>query len=126
MRCRRIPDHRAGFTLLEVLVALTILAVGATGLIGAVRQSLLQEEALETRTLASWVAENRLAELRAERGWPDMGTSTGHVSMAGRDWSVRVGIKATPNPYMRKIEVAVAPLPAQEPVATLIGFLGKY
>ena len=83
-------SDESGFTLLEVLIALVILAVGATGLINVVRQDLRQQGDLERKTLATWVAENQMAELHAARLWIASGTTIGHASMAGRDWSVTV------------------------------------
>ena len=116
----------AGFTLLEILVALMVLAIAAGGLSSAMRQSLQQQVVLEDKTIAGWVADNSLAEIRAARGWPEPGQSDERVEMAKRTWRLHRSISETGNPLLRKIEVAVSAGDTEaEPSLVLTGFVGK-
>jgi len=117
---------RSGFTLLEVLVALVILTIAAAGFLRAANQGLHQTDVLITKMIASWLAENRLVELRTMRGWPDTGSSDSTVSMAGREWHIHITIKETIHSDLRKIEVTAAPASDSSISASLIGFLGRY
>ena len=117
-----------GFTLLEVVIALAILAIAAAGLTAAAQQSLAQAGILEQKTFASWVAQNRMAEIRGAHKLPDIGTTHDKVKMAGREWAVSVTVEQTPNPDIRRMDIAVAlsqssthhPSPMH-----LIGFMGR-
>lgn len=116
-----------GFTLLEVLIALTIFAIAAGGFLTASSQSLRQMQAMESKTVAEWVAENRLSEIRAARNWLDVGVNSERVALSGRDWDVRVSVTQTGNADMRQVAVDVFAAPAGEaaPLITLTGFVGR-
>jgi general secretion pathway protein I len=121
-------NRQSGFTLLEVLIALTIFATAAGGFLSATGQSLRQLQRMEAKTFAGWVAQNRLAELRSPRAWPDTGERDDTVAMAGREWKVRVTIEATPHPDLRKVLIAVydaAPAGGAS-IVTLTGYLGRF
>ncbi len=92
-----------GFTLIEVLVALAILAVA---LAAASRASLMMADsssALRERLLAGWVAQNRLAELQARRAWPDPGTREGETEQAGLKLVWRETASPTQNRAFRRV-----------------------
>ncbi|NTV96930.1 MAG: type II secretion system minor pseudopilin GspI [Thiobacillus sp.] len=97
-----------GFTLLEVLIALAIVAIGLTAALRASGAG--SEGAMEYRShlLALWVAENTAAERTAAREWPDPGVREHEEEMAGYRFRVREEVKTTPNPRFRRLEVAVA------------------
>jgi general secretion pathway protein I len=115
-----------GFTLIEVLVALAILAVA---LAAASRASAMMAEsssALRERLLASWVAQNRLAELQARRAWPDAGTREGEVEQAGVKLIWRETTSATQNRAFRRIEISVAAAGRDgHALARLTGYLAR-
>lgn len=101
-----------GFTLLEVLVALTIIAVA---LAAAYRGAALATEGaqlLRTRTLAQWVAQNRIALAQLSEPWPEFGERSGETRQGGQPFLWREQVSGTPNPNLRKIEVSVSE-PAQ-------------
>ena len=75
-----------GFTLLEVLIALAIVAMSVGALLGTVTSSASNIIYLKEKTLAEWVALNRLTELRIDQHMPTEGKRTGNTVMAGMRW----------------------------------------
>lgn len=117
------PDTR-GFTLLETLVALAILAVAMAAVARASGGNTQHVEAMRMRLLADWVAQNRLA-LHAARGdWLPVGAQSGEDTQAGVRLVWREEISGTPNPSFRRIEIRVStPDEPQFALRTLSGFL---
>jgi general secretion pathway protein I len=72
------PTLARGFTLLEVLIALGIVAMSVGALLGTVTSSASNVIYLKDKTLAEWVALNRLAELRIDKNMPDPGKRKGN------------------------------------------------
>ena len=112
---RDMPAGRsAGFTLVEVLVALAILGVAAVGLIGAVEAHVDNLGRLQARTIAQWVAENEIVE-RTVRA--DAAPRDGEVvEMLDRRWSVRVALRPQPSEdaALAALVVSVAEAGARE------------
>ena len=96
-----------GFTLLEILVALGILATGLAAAIRADVAATQHASTLRQRLLAQWVAENRLAELRARRLWPEPGESSGEAAMGQENFQWRQKVSATANVNFRRVEISV-------------------
>ncbi len=117
-----------GFTLLEVLIALAVIALALTAL---VRVSGQQADALARErdlTLATWVAADVLTELRLREGFPATGHRSGHGEQGGRSWRWELAISATDQPAVRRLEVGVFSDPGASDsaaVATLTGFAGQ-
>lgn len=104
----RITRQRA-FTLLEVLVALSILAVGLTAAIISSIEITRNSTYLQDKTFAHWLAENILAErqLARNRGTTTPTTSTGTSLFARQSWDWAVTTQASANPALRQITVQV-------------------
>lgn len=115
---------QAGFTLLEVLVALAILATTMTALVLAGTNRTDSVAYLRDRTIATWIASDRLTELRLERSWPDTGMREGEVRATGRTWRWRADISETPDDNVRKVELTVRLEESGDRLARLIGYLG--
>ena len=120
-----------GFTLLEVLVAMGIFAVVAASVLTASSRSLVNAARLEDKTLAMWVADNRLSEMQLQEPVPGEGVEQGEVEFAGRSWGWRSEVTATSEPGMRRVEVRVAGAGSGAPrgdlderaLVRLVGFL---
>ena len=96
-----------GFTLLETLVAMAILAIALSAVLRVAGTETRNTEELRLRLLADWVAQNRLA-LHAARGdWIAAGIQEGNETQAGISLLWREKISATPNPAFRRVEVSV-------------------
>ncbi len=129
-QCRRSV---AGFTLLELLIALAILAIVSIAVFNQGGDTARQLGGLEQKTLARWVAENEIAKLRlAHRlsGEPlRPGSKRNRVSYGDRAWQVVEEIQTTDHRWMHRVEVSVyALVEGREigPVDTLVGFVGQY
>lgn len=122
IRARR--PWASGFTLVEVLVAVAVLAIALAAVISAMAQQARNAGYLRDKTLALWVAHNRLAELQLEPELPATGRSDGKAEMSGLQWTWRVAIASTEDPYLNRVEIQVyAPDQDETALASLTGFL---
>lgn len=122
--CNLEAKRSAGFTLLETLVALAIFGVCASVLLVQSQRALSQQQQLETRTVARWVAQNKLTELQLLDPWPATGSTTDSVELANRSWEVSSTIADTASPDLRRIEIEIRS--PDGPVDHLIGFVGQH
>lgn len=121
MRWTRAP----GFTLLEVLVALAILALGMAAVVRtAGQQATLLRQARE-HSYAQWVASNVITETRLARPLPGSGLREGEAVMGGQRWRWRMAIAATPVAGIRRLDVEVFAEASGHPVLSLTGFAGE-
>jgi len=122
---RAIPAEM-GFTLIEVLVALAIVAVALMAALRAVGAMSQNNAELRFRLLAQISAENRIADLRASRAFPEVGSRTVPCRQGDLALECVEETKATPNPLFRRIEVRVYEDSARHrPLAELIGILPR-
>jgi general secretion pathway protein I len=96
-----------GFTLLEVLVAVTVLALALTAIISGGSSYARSAASLRDKTLALWVARNKLAEIEMLPVWPQSGNSNDDVQMGGDTWTWRVDVGATQDPTLRRVNISV-------------------
>jgi len=115
-----------GFTLIEVLAALVIVALGMLAVIEAVGQAASNRTHLRDKMIAHWVAMNRLAAARLEPRPPKVDETSDETEMAGRRWRWTMEVTETPVESLRRIDVRVALADAREgsSLATLTGFYG--
>lgn len=115
-----------GFTLIEILIAVAILAVALAATTRAA--SVATDGALETRhrLLATWAAQNRIAELRARRVFPSIATHRLNAEQAGMALVIDETIAETPNPAIRRLDLAVAEARAPDRVLShLTAYVSK-
>lgn len=117
-----------GFTLIEILVALAIVAI--TLMAGLQATGALTRAA--TRQTDQWLAqicaENELSRLRLLRQLPGVGDSTVDCEQAGQTLQVRLSVLPTPNPNFRRVDATVAgPVDGNTVrLLTLSTVLGRY
>jgi len=115
-----------GFTLVEVLVALAVLTIALSAVMRGLSQSIDTSASLRDRTIALWVAQNRLTTHQIQRDFPAMDTTEGKTEMAGREWQWREQVTAAPGePDMRQIHIEVRAATGEQTLARLVGFLAK-
>jgi general secretion pathway protein I len=99
-----------GFTLIEVLVALAIVAIGMAAVLEALTSSANTAVYLQDKTFAEWVALNRLETVRLSGTVPGTGTSSDKTDYAGRSWEWQQKVTQVPRiPDIRQIEIDVRP-----------------
>jgi general secretion pathway protein I len=113
-----------GFTLVEVLVALAIVAIALMSALRAAGQGTNNVGEMRSRLLAGWVAENILAEHRARADWLPLGIQRGAAREGGMDFAWREEVIATPNSAFRRVDVRVfASAEESHFLAHLTGFI---
>ena len=109
-----------------MLVALAILAVALAAGFRSVAQTADSSTVLKARTLALWVAENRLAAAQLEVPAPAIGELEGSEDQAGATFTWHETVAGTPNPAFRRIEITVVDRARPDYVlARLVGYLGQ-
>ncbi len=117
-----------GFTLLEVMVALAIVALTLGAIIRASGVYAGNAAYLKQRTFAQWIAQNKAIEYQVLEKFPRPGRDEGRVEFADHEWRWQVKISATDDSRLRRLDIRVAlgdADPEDEPVATLVAFVGK-
>jgi general secretion pathway protein I len=112
-----------GFTLVEILVALTVLAIALSATAYALGNAVDTTASLRDRTVARWVAEDRLTEIELKNEWPALDTKEGDATMGGRKlhWIQETGV--TPVAKLRRVVVSVVPPGGKVPLVSITGFV---
>jgi general secretion pathway protein I len=122
MYARRLSH---GFTLVEVMVAVVIVAVGMGAAILAVNQNVYNASYLRDKIMASWVAENRLTELRLSGTTPKVEETTGDAEMGDVRWLWRQKVSETGVANLLRVDIQVSSeLEPQGSLISLSGFVG--
>ncbi|SIT50689.1 General secretion pathway protein I [Paraburkholderia piptadeniae] len=114
-----------GFTMIEVLVALAIIAVALAASLRAVGSLATGEADLHQRLLAGWSADNALAQLHLAHTWPDVGTQSFDCSQGNLQLICTEHVSATPNPIFRRVELSVTTPGHPGNLAQLVTVIGN-
>jgi general secretion pathway protein I len=122
------PKSSAGFTLIEVLVALGIVAIALMAGLRATDSLSRNASRQSTQWLAQICAENEFARLRLSRQVPPVGESNTPCTQAGMNLQVNLSVQVTPNPNFRRIDARVVQVEAQgtTPLLQLSTVMGRY
>jgi general secretion pathway protein I len=122
----RIRLHR-GFTIIEVMVALAIVAFSLTAIAASMGQMIDAANAMRDRTYASWIAQNKIAELRLANELPDPSETNGEIEYAGTTWAWTARIEAVPGGLENffQVHVSVSYPGDENAVRTVTGFIGE-
>lgn len=101
------PRKVDGFTLLEVLVALVIVGTVLGASLRAVASLAQNSSGLRATMMANWSAENRLAQIRLGREWPEIGERSFPCPQGELNLLCEEHVLSTPNPSFRRVEVLV-------------------
>jgi general secretion pathway protein I len=106
---KALSASRRGFTLIEVLVALAIVAIGMTALMSALTSSASTTVYMRDKTLAEWVALNQIEAVRLATQRPTKGETDGDAEMGGRKWKWHQEVMETDVKGIMRIDVSVKP-----------------
>ncbi len=113
-----------GFTLLEVIVALAVVAIAMGALLTSGGNVAHGSAQLEEKLFAHWVASNQMVGLRLQAQWPAIGSQSGKVELSGRQWEWQQKVTATAEKRVRKVSVSVENAQGIR-VTTLTGYIGN-
>jgi general secretion pathway protein I len=113
-----------GFTLIEVMVALAIVAVSLGAGIRAAGSLTGNTQRLADLSAAQWCADNQVTDLRLAHLYPDIGDSTWSCDQLGRSFAGRQIVRPTPNPNFRRVDEQVFD-EAGSPIVTLSTVMGR-
>ena len=121
MRLRRL----AGFTLLEVMVALVIISLALAWVAGSMGQMIDTANTMRDRTYASWIAQNKITEMRLSSAIPEVGESSGEEDYANTTLAWTADVSETGIENLMKVDVAVSYPGVDETVRLVTGFIGE-
>jgi general secretion pathway protein I len=97
-----------GFTLLEALVALFIVAIGMAAVFMQLNQYINTATYIRDKTLASWIASNRLTEISIQPGWPELGDEREELEYANRLWTLDIATSETEVENLRRVDISIS------------------
>lgn len=121
----RSARHLRGFTLLEVMVALVIISLALAGVAGSMGQMIDTANTMRDRTYASWIAQNKVTELRLSGILPEVGETSGEEDYANTTWIWSAEVSETGVENLMKVDVSVFYPGDDQPVRVVTGFVGE-
>jgi len=125
-RCKVNKPKSAGFTLIEVMLAMAIFAIAGVALISSADTHFRHLSYIETKMMANWVASNQLVEATLDKSWPPKNNKKGKVELAGREWFWMQKVLKTTDQNMKAVSVEIRLDKAKETsLASLTTYLVK-
>ncbi len=122
---RNRSERTAGFTLVEVMVALAIAGLSLAAVAASISQMVDAGAAMQERTYASWIAQNKITELRLANVVPEVSQTNGELQYAALEWAWRATISETGVENLFRVEVAVSYAGSDDIIRTVTGFIGE-
>jgi len=113
-----------GFTLIEVMVALAIVALALTAIAASMNQMIDAATTMRDRTYASWIAQNKITEFRLAGTMPKVSTTSGELDYGNASWSWRAVVSETGIENFMRVDVSVSYADSDYVVRTVTGFVG--
>lgn len=120
-----LPRRTIGFTLIEVMVALVIVSLALAGVAASMGQMIDTANTMRDRTFASWIAQNKITEMRIAGVIPEVGESSGDVDYANTSWDWTADVSETGVENLMKVDVAVSYAGFDAAVFKVTGFIGE-
>jgi len=114
-----------GFTLIEVMVALAIVAFSLTAVAASMNQMIDAANTMRERTYASWIAQNKIVEMRLSNTIPEVSTSSGEVEYGNVRWEWRAVVSETGVENFMRVDVSVSHVDSDYVIRTVTGFIGE-
>lgn len=121
-----------GFTLLEVMIALIIFGLVATVIQKVTSQSISQYERIRLKTIANWIAENKMSEVRLSEGLPATRESKEDLKFANENWKLVSKVTKTSNINFNRVDLVIFHKQSDDQfeegnqVLTYSGFAGRH
>lgn len=115
-----------GFTLLEVMVALAVIAITLGAIVNNNASSTRNAQYLIAKTFASLVAQNELVKTRTAKSWPATSNTSGTETFANSEWYWQKKVSTTDDPLLRRIDISVSQAESKQQVLyRLTGFMAQ-
>jgi len=115
----------AGFTLLEVMIALIIVGLTLLAMAGKMGRMLNAANTMRDYTFASWIAHNKITEMRLANVIPEVSSSSGELEYAGVDWAWSAVVSETGIDNLFRVDVTIS-YPGADPIMRPVtGFIGE-
>jgi general secretion pathway protein I len=120
-----VRRRNTGFTLIEVMVALVIVSLALAGVAASMGQMIDTANTMRDRTFASWIAQNKIAEMRLAGVIPEVGESSGEVDYANTTWAWTANVSETGVENLLKVDVSVSYAGVDDRIRQVTGFIGE-
>ena len=120
-----IPRRQSAFTLIEVMVALVIVSLALAAVAASMGQMIDTANTMRDRTFASWIAQNKIAEMRLAGVIPEVGESSGEVDFANTSWAWTAEVSETGVENLLKVDVTVSYAGFEDSIRQVTGFIGE-
>ena len=97
-----------GIVLLEVMIALVIVSLGMLAVHGTLSKFAETAHHMQRKSLASWIASNKVTEFSLAPRWPEIGETSGSLDFANREWYWEATVSETEVDNLRRVDVEVA------------------
>jgi general secretion pathway protein I len=114
-----------GFTLVEVMVALAIIALSLTAVAAKMARMIDTSNSMQERTYASWIAQNKITEMRLANVIPKVTTTSGDIEYASRAWRWRADVSETGIDNLFRVDVEVTNADSNAVIRKVTGFIGE-
>jgi general secretion pathway protein I len=120
-----MPGRHRGFTLVEVMVALAIIALSLTAIAAKMSRMIDTSNSMRERTYASWIAQNKITELRLANVIPEVSTTSGDVEYADQTWRWRAVVSESGIENLFRVDVEVLYADGDAVIRKVTGFIGE-
>jgi general secretion pathway protein I len=121
----QISSRAGGFTLIEVMVALVIIAFSLTTVAATMGQMIDTANSMRERTFASWIAQNKITEMRLANIVPEVSATSGELDYANTSWGWRAVVSETGVENLFRVDVSITYPGSDDQIFTVTGFIGE-
>jgi len=114
-----------GFTLIEVMVSLAIVALSLTAVAASMNQMIDAANTMRDRTYASWIAQNKITEMRLANTIPEVSTASGELEYGRTQWAWRAVVSETGVDNFMRVDVTITQVDSDYEIRTVTGFIGE-
>lgn len=113
------------FTLIEVMVAVAIIALSLTAVATKMGRMIETSNSMREKTYASWIAQNKITEMRLANVVPEVSATSGEVDFANTTWRWRAVVSESGIENLFRVDVTISYGEGDDVVRTVTGFIGE-